>query len=111
MTECEKCKTINIDGSSRCENCGYLINIPVNRHKEVGLFERVQNSGLISEGDWSSFLLLLLIPFFNVYLVIRFGFFSKNESNIRNFCRALTGVVLGVILARFIIELFKIFTA
>lgn len=95
MIECEKCRYTNSDSASRCISCGYLINIPINRHRTMGLLERMQNSRFISKDDWTSFLLQLLIPIYNVYLIIRLGFFTKEESSIKNFCRALVAIAVG----------------
>lgn len=107
MIVCEKCRYTNPTDSSRCISCGYLLNIPVKEHRGHGLLQRLQTNKLISESDWASFLIMLLIPLYNVYIVIRLGYFSKEESNIRNFCRALTGVFIGLSLITLVSEIYR----
>ncbi len=109
MLECEKCRYPNNDDASKCINCGLLINISIHDQPKKGLFERLNNSRMITEKDWTNLLFLMLIPLFNLYIIIRYGYINKNESTIRNFLRSVATVFVGIITFLFVSKFMESF--
>ncbi len=110
MLECEKCKYPNNDDASKCINCGLLINISIHDQPKKGLFQRLNNnSSMITEKEWTILLGLLLIPLFNLYIIIKYGYIDKNESTLRNFLRSVATVFVGIITFLFVSKIMESF--
>lgn len=95
MIICEKCMHENSDNQSRCDNCGLLIGVPI-REQKIKFLERLENDNFISIKDWSLLLTLLLIPGYNIYIIVKIGFISKKESTINNFFKGFLLNLVGV---------------
>ncbi|QEN03570.1 hypothetical protein EW093_02270 [Thiospirochaeta perfilievii] len=112
MIKCKFCSQMTDYNKPICENCGLLLNVDLNDQKS-SFFTKILYKKIISDAEWLKFFLILLIPLFNIYIVFKYGYFIKNESNITNFCKALVKFVIFmlvcVVLIRVQNEIFNFF--
>lgn len=121
MLECPNCFAEVKIGSSTCDVYGFLLpkNQKVFRkavENKDSFFSLPDSESIITTKEWIFFILILCIPFLNIYFLYKYGFKDSQESSIRNFSRAIffliliyLGFHLAIMLFGFLFELFQWF--
>lgn len=110
MLECQNCfKSVNIN-STTCDHCGYHLpknkkSVPKYDESKNRIFNLPVDKSIVTTKEWLLLFLILCIPFINLFIIYKYGFREKQESNIKYFLRAI-GIILLIILGFNLIKLF-----
>lgn len=97
MIECPGCYKAVENDISTCNYCGYSLSrnrktinaVKPQKGLKIGFLEK----DILTPLEWILFIFLLGIPLLNIFILYFYGFKERKESNISNFCRAITYLI------------------